>query len=31
MTASIQLVEALGGTWNVSDLPSATQVAGRGR
>ena len=31
MTASVQLVEALGGSWNVSDLPSATQVAGRGR
>jgi NodT family efflux transporter outer membrane factor (OMF) lipoprotein len=31
MTASVQLVEALGGSWNVSDLPAATQVAGRGR
>ena len=31
MTASVQLVEALGGSWNVSDLPSATQVARRGR
>ena len=31
ITASVQLVEALGGSWNVSDLPSATQVAGRGR
>jgi len=31
MTASVQLVEALGGSWNVSDLPPATQVAGRGR
>ena len=31
MTASVQLVEALGGSWNASDLPSATQVAGRGR
>ena len=29
MTASVQLVEALGGSWNVSDLPSATQVADR--
>jgi NodT family efflux transporter outer membrane factor (OMF) lipoprotein len=31
MAASVQLVEALGGSWNVSDMPSATQVAGRGR
>ena len=31
MTASVQLVEALGGSWNVSDLPSATQAAGRSR
>jgi hypothetical protein len=31
MTASVQLVEALGGSWNVSDLPTATQVVGRGR
>jgi len=31
MTASVQLVEALGGSWNVSDLPSTTQVAGRSR
>jgi hypothetical protein len=31
MTASVQLAEALGGSWNVSDLPSATHVAGRGR
>ena len=28
MTASVQLVEALGGSWNVSDLPSETHVAG---
>jgi len=31
MTASVQLVEAVGGSWNVSDLPLANQVAGRGR
>jgi NodT family efflux transporter outer membrane factor (OMF) lipoprotein len=31
ITGSVQLVEALGGSWNVSDLPSATQVAGRDR
>ena len=31
MTASVQLVEALGGSWNLSDLPSATQVTGHGR
>ena len=28
MTASVQLVEALGGSWSVSDLPSATHVGG---
>jgi NodT family efflux transporter outer membrane factor (OMF) lipoprotein len=31
VTASVQLIEGLGGSWNISDLPSATQVAGRGR
>jgi len=28
VTASVQLVEALGGSWNVSDLPSVTRVVG---
>jgi outer membrane protein TolC len=29
MTTSVQLVEALGGSWRVSDLPEPAQVAGR--
>jgi NodT family efflux transporter outer membrane factor (OMF) lipoprotein len=31
MTASVELVEALGGGWNVSDLPSSSQVASQPR
>jgi hypothetical protein len=27
MTASVLLIEALGGGWNVSSLPTAEQVA----
>jgi outer membrane protein TolC len=29
MTASVQLIQALGGGWDRSDLPSPTQVSGR--
>jgi outer membrane protein TolC len=29
MTASVQLIQALGGGWDRSDLPSPAQVSGR--